>query len=56
MFNHHPAGVRVKLSSNRTTIMVGRVSLAHVSMKQSVKGQARVKLGGYFFNNKIIIT
>ena len=56
MFNHHPARVRVTLSSNRTTIMVGRVSLVHVSIKQGVKGQARVKLGGYFFNNKIKIT
>ncbi len=39
-------GVRVKLSSNRTTILVGRASLVHVSMKQSVEGQARVKLKG----------
>ena len=36
--NHHPVGVRVKLSSNRTTIMAGRASLAHISMKQCVKG------------------
>ena len=47
MVNYHPAGVRVKLSSNRTTIMVGRASLAHVYMKQSVKGQAR----GYRFES-----
>ena len=41
-------GVRVKLSSNRTTILVGRASLVHVSMKQRVEGQARVKLK-YFY-------
>ena len=30
-------GVRVKLSSNRTTILVGRASLVHVSMKQVIR-------------------
>ena len=29
-------GVRVKLSSNSTTILVGRASLVHVSMKQVI--------------------
>jgi len=37
MINHHPMGVRVKLSSNRTTILVGRASLVHVSMKQVIR-------------------
>ena len=46
MANYHPKGVWVKLSTNRTTIKVDRASLAHASMKQSVKGQARVKLKG----------
>ena len=44
MVDHHPVGVRVKLLSNRATMLAGRESLAHVLEKQSVKDQARVKL------------
>ena len=43
MINHQSVKVGVKLSSNRTTITVGRSSLGHVSKKQSVKDQAKVK-------------
>jgi len=44
MVNHRSVCVRVKVLTNRTTIMVDRASLAYVSMYQSFEGQAKVKL------------
>ena len=58
MINNCSTEVRIKLSSNRPTFMVGRASQEHVLKKSSQDGQARVKawifrrfLKGYFYPN-----